>query len=72
MYNITFSIERILDEGTLDEVVSVASEVQKSSDVQMVDEEEQARAAKKLKALADENKNDNKNVGAGDSEKNKE
>jgi hypothetical protein len=72
IYNITFSIERILDEGTLDEVVSVASEVQKPSDVQMVDEAEQARAAKKLKASAEENKNNNKNAGTGDSEKNKE
>jgi hypothetical protein len=49
MYNITFSIERILDEGTLDEVEPMGNEVQKPSDtVQMVDEEEQARAAKKL------------------------
>jgi hypothetical protein len=56
----------------LDEVVSVASEVQKPSDVQMVDEEELARAAKKLKASADENKNSNKIADTGDSEKNKE
>jgi hypothetical protein len=72
MYNITFSIERILEEGTLDEVVTVTSEVQKSSDVQMVDEEEQARAAKKLKASTEESKIANKNAERGDSEKNKD
>jgi hypothetical protein len=72
MYNITFSIERILEEGTLDEVVTVTSETQKSSNVQMVDEEEQARAAKKLKASTEESKIINKSVERGDSEKNKD
>jgi hypothetical protein len=71
--NITFSIERIIDEGTLDEADTVASEVQKSKDtVQMVDEEEHARVAKKLKASADENKNSNRNTDEGDKEKKKE
>jgi hypothetical protein len=40
VYNITFSIERVLEEGTLEEVIPVASEMQKPSDVQVVDEEE--------------------------------
>jgi hypothetical protein len=70
MYNITFSIERILEEGTLDEVVTVTNEAHQSSDVQMVDEEEQARAAKKLKASTEERKNVNKSAERGDSEKN--
>jgi hypothetical protein len=72
MYNITFSIERILEEGTLDEVVTVTSEAQKSSDEQMVDEEEQARAAKKLKASTEESKIVNKSDDRGDSEKKKD
>jgi hypothetical protein len=55
MYNITFSIERVIGEGTLEEVEPVPREVAKSKDTEeIVDEEEQARATKKLKASADE------------------
>jgi hypothetical protein len=54
MYNITFSIERVLEEGTLLEIGSIPREVEKTKDSeQTVDEEEQARAAKKLKASDD-------------------
>jgi hypothetical protein len=72
MYNITFSIERILEEGTLDEVVTVTNVTQKSSDEQMVDEEEQARAAKKLKASTEESKMDNNKVDREDGEEEKD
>jgi hypothetical protein len=55
MYNITFSIERVIEEGTLEEVEPVPREVAKSKDTeQIVYEEEQARATTKLKASADE------------------
>jgi hypothetical protein len=51
MYNITFSIERVLEEGTLPEIESIPREVEKAKELeQTLDEEEQARAAKKLKA----------------------
>jgi hypothetical protein len=54
MYNITFSIERVLEEGTLPEIESIPREVEKVKESeQNVDEEEQARAAKKLKASED-------------------
>jgi hypothetical protein len=64
MYNITFSIERVLEEGNLPKIDSTPSEVEKVKDSeQFVDEEEQARAAKKLKASQtgrqDEKKSEN-------------
>jgi hypothetical protein len=54
MYNITFSIEKVIEEGNLEEVENVPMDTNQSKDKeQLVDEEVQARATKNQKVLVD-------------------
>jgi hypothetical protein len=65
MYNITFSIERMVEEGNLDEMEIEPMENDKTKEKdQSFDEEEQAREAKKLKATKDEIVCEKKGIGA--------